>query len=181
MREVPARMARKTPRRRSGAAAVEFALCLPLLMILLLGLWEVGRLIQLQQILSNAAREGARIAAQGITINSKSTPTQIRVYSGTPGVQQTVVDYLNQAGVPMTTANTTVTFAYLTGDTTLTEPYQASKGQQFKVTVTIPVSTLRWSFATLLGLDTLSTSVVWTSLVDDPFTVDTTLPSWSGF
>lgn len=151
---------------------------LPLLLVLLLGLWEVGRLLQLAQILNNAAREGARIAAQGVTINSTGSPTQIRVFTGSPNVKQTIVYYLNQAGVGVTSSNTNVSFAYLTGDTTLSEPYQATKGQMFRVSVTIPVSSLRWSLVTLLGLNQLSTSVVWTSLVDDPFTFDPTLPNW---
>src|SRR5687768_8235143 len=87
--EVHGRMNAKPARR--GAAAVEFALTLPLLMVLLLGLWEVGRLIQLAQVLNNAAREGARVAAQGMTINNSGSPTLIHVSSGSPNVKQTIV------------------------------------------------------------------------------------------
>ena len=64
----------RPPRSRGAAAAVEFALVLPVLVTLMVGLWEVGRIIQVQQVLSNAAREGARVAAQGQTINSTSAP-----------------------------------------------------------------------------------------------------------
>lgn len=45
---------------RPGTAAVEFAVVLPLLFILLFGLWEVGRIVEVQQVAWNAAREGAR-------------------------------------------------------------------------------------------------------------------------
>jgi Flp pilus assembly protein TadG len=52
--------------RRSGVAAVELAFLLPLVLIpLLFGMWEVGRLIECQQVVSNAAREGARAASTG--------------------------------------------------------------------------------------------------------------------
>ena len=46
-------------------AAVEFAMILPVILTLLLGIWEVGRMIEIQQILYNAAREGGRQAAYG--------------------------------------------------------------------------------------------------------------------
>jgi len=46
-----------------GAAAVEFALVLPVLLVLLFGIMEVGRLFQVQATLSAAAREGVRVMA----------------------------------------------------------------------------------------------------------------------
>lgn len=49
--------------RESGAAAVEFALVLPLLLILLAGIVDFGRAFYTQVVLTNAAREGARLVA----------------------------------------------------------------------------------------------------------------------
>src|SRR5262249_3227792 len=66
MKRVPPR-----PGPRRGAAAVELALLLPFLLALLLGVWEVGRLIQINQVLSNAAREGARQASTGEKTNDQ--------------------------------------------------------------------------------------------------------------
>ncbi|MBW2187820.1 MAG: pilus assembly protein [Deltaproteobacteria bacterium] len=43
-----------------GAALVEFALVLPLLLLLLVGLIEFGLLFYNKQVLTNASREGAR-------------------------------------------------------------------------------------------------------------------------
>jgi Flp pilus assembly protein TadG len=48
-----------------GAAAVEFALVLPLLLILIFGLIDFGRALNEQIVLTQAAREGARVAALG--------------------------------------------------------------------------------------------------------------------
>jgi Flp pilus assembly protein TadG len=157
---------------------VEFALTLPLLVTLMLGVWEIGRLVQLQQLLSNAAREGARVAAQGETINSTGAPTMIQVSTGSPNVQDTVINYLKQAGLNASTSNVTVTFAFISGDTSLTQPYQGNKGQFFRVSVSLSTSAMGWSSVSLLGINKLDTSVIWTSLVDDPFTLDPTLPSW---
>ncbi|WP_242684832.1 TadE/TadG family type IV pilus assembly protein [Microbacterium sp. SD291] len=46
-----------------GAAAVEFALVVSLLMVLLLGIFEFGRMFNEQIAVSNAAREAARVMA----------------------------------------------------------------------------------------------------------------------
>ncbi|HVI97025.1 MAG TPA: TadE/TadG family type IV pilus assembly protein, partial [Anaeromyxobacter sp.] len=47
-------------RHERGAAAVEFALVLPLLLVLLLGAIDWGYFFFLQEVVVNAAREGAR-------------------------------------------------------------------------------------------------------------------------
>lgn len=46
-----------------GAAAVEFALVLPVLVLLVMGLMEFSLVFNAQLSLSNAAREGARVMA----------------------------------------------------------------------------------------------------------------------
>ena len=43
--------------RRHGAAAVEFAVTLPLMVLVLTGLWEVGRITQVDEVMWNSARE----------------------------------------------------------------------------------------------------------------------------
>ncbi len=54
------RRARTTSER--GAALLEVALTLPLLLLVAIGIFEFGRAYQTWQILTNAAREGARVA-----------------------------------------------------------------------------------------------------------------------
>ena len=49
----------KKPRER-GAAAVEFALILPVLVLILFGIIEFGLLLYDKQVITNASREGAR-------------------------------------------------------------------------------------------------------------------------
>jgi Flp pilus assembly protein TadG len=48
-----------------GAAAVEFALLLPLLLLIVFGIIDFGRAINAQVTLTQAAREGARLVALG--------------------------------------------------------------------------------------------------------------------
>jgi hypothetical protein len=66
---------RLAPRNERGAVAVEFALVVPVLLLLVLGMIDFGRLWFTQVSLSQAAREGARLEALGSS----------RVYSGTTG------------------------------------------------------------------------------------------------
>lgn len=53
------------PKKRRGQAMVEFALVLPLLLSLLVGIVDIGYLYNHQLILTNAAREGARMGTLG--------------------------------------------------------------------------------------------------------------------
>jgi Flp pilus assembly protein TadG len=142
----------KLPRPRRAVAAVEFAVILPFLMIVLVGIWEVGRLVHVQQILNNSAREGARLAAQGLIVNKDSEPTLILVDEGSPNVKTTIENYLREAGIDPT--GLTLSFKYLDGDKAKTQPHQATKGQKFRVYITLPMANVRW---TLLSLTSRST------------------------
>jgi len=62
---------REGQRLRRGAAAVEAALVLPVVVVLLFGILEYGRYLMTLQVLTNAAREGAHYAlthTQPVTI-----------------------------------------------------------------------------------------------------------------
>jgi hypothetical protein len=48
-------------KREEGAAAVEFALLLPLLLLILFGIIEFGLVLYNQEVITNASREGARL------------------------------------------------------------------------------------------------------------------------
>ncbi|MYM30294.1 pilus assembly protein [Duganella sp. CY15W] len=59
-------MQRLPPRqRRQGIAAVEFALLLPILLVLLIALLDMARGLQANMILVNLSREGANLASRG--------------------------------------------------------------------------------------------------------------------
>ncbi len=84
----------------SGASAVEFALVLPLLLLLILGIVEFGTLFYRQAIISWSSREAARTGiVQG---TPKPTARQ---------VEAVVSSVLRKAGLGMGTAAVTVTGA----------------------------------------------------------------------
>ena len=53
----------KFGKRQEGQSVVEFALVLPIFILLLMGMIEFGRIWMTMNVLSSASREGARIAA----------------------------------------------------------------------------------------------------------------------
>src|SRR5262249_28012512 len=135
-----------------GIAAVEFAVLSPLMVMLLLGMWEVGRMLQVQQSMSNAAREGGRQASTGQLTNSE--------------VQQVVRDYLNRAGVP--TTNLTVNVTNLTNGGDVSAAVQMDKLQ---VDVSVPVQDFRWVSLYLVTDPTtmMNARAVWYSYKDQDF------------
>jgi len=174
-----ARLHRRDTRR--GTAAVEMAVALPLLVTMMLGTWEVGRLVEVAQIMTNAAREGARLAAQGKIVALTGSYTDIYASSGSPNVTTTVQNYLNNAGINTTGLVVTFKFVDAAGNPVAspTDPCQGTKGQRFRVTVTLPYSSFRWTNVALFPVTNLTVFCDWFSLVDDPFTVNTAIPGWN--
>jgi len=109
---------RSTPSSRRGAAVVEFAIVAPLFLLLVFGIIEFGRMVMVQQVITNAAREGAR---QGIVPGSSSSQ-----------VNNTVSTYLN--GTSIGGATTTVS----------PDPAAATYGQGITVTVSVPFTSVSW-------------------------------------
>lgn len=163
---------------RRGSAAVEFAVVLPLLVTVLVGVWEIGRLIQLQQIMSSAARDGARLASQASVIGVDGAATQIAMNTGSPNVEGTVRDYLRASGIT-DLEGLQISFQFIEGDVGATEPYQGVKNQRFRIRVTMPYEKLRWTDLSLINPTTLSGECIWQMMVDDPFTLNPALPGWS--
>ena len=77
-----------------GAELIEFALTLPLLLLLVLGIIEFGFLFQEYEVVTNAAREGARLGAlvpsAGYTTNE---------------AKNRITDYLTAGGLDVAQAN----------------------------------------------------------------------------
>ena len=70
--------------RERGAAAVEFALILPVLVLILFGIIEFGLLLYDQQVITNASREGARagIVQAATRPNATAITSVVTGYTG---------------------------------------------------------------------------------------------------
>ena len=71
-------------RGQEGAAAVEFALVLPILIFLVLGGMDFGHRLYMQHLITNASREGARYAAKYTGTTGTPTSDQISNYVKLP-------------------------------------------------------------------------------------------------
>jgi Flp pilus assembly protein TadG len=104
---------------RRGAAVVEFAVVAPIFFLMVFGMIEFGRMVMVQQIITNASREGARVAVlDGTTASAVSTQVQ---------------NYLTGSAV----SGATVTI-------NPTDPSTAGYGAPVTVTVSVPFSQVSW-------------------------------------
>jgi Flp pilus assembly protein TadG len=84
-------------RSESGAELIEFALTLPLLLLVVLGIIEFGFVFQQYEVVTNAAREGARIASLSSTYGATAA-TRIS------NAKARVNDYLTAGGLSTSAA-----------------------------------------------------------------------------
>ena len=111
--------AKRNQRARRGAAVTEFAVVAPIMIMLTMGMIEIGRMVMVKQVMVNASREGARLGALPGTSNSEVTSR----------VQQEL-DSASITGVSIS-----VTPANLV---------TAPAGSQVKVLLSVPASQISW-------------------------------------
>lgn len=83
--------AKATRRRDSGQSLAEFAIVLPILLALLVGIFEFGVAWNRKQVLTNAAREGARLAVLPSTFSSDDVDDVVDNYLTSAGIDPTSV------------------------------------------------------------------------------------------
>lgn len=120
---------------RGGAAAVEFAVLCPVLVLLIFGGIDMGQFINSGQVVSSASRVGVRVATRDATIH-------------TSAVTDAVVDYISQH-IPGLSRDTIV------GATTVTVKAEGTtisgiglggvpSGRRLDVTVAFNYAAIRW-------------------------------------
>ena len=88
-----------------GAELLEFALAIPLILVMLIGLLDFAHAYNLKQKLANAAREGARLAASEGTYDiTSSAPTSVQ------SVKDDVTTYLADASVDTSFIGTSMSY-----------------------------------------------------------------------
>ena len=103
-----------------GQALVETALILLALFLFLFGIWEAGRVIQVQQALTDAAREGARLS---VPPKTQTMPGETLYEEDASRLEAAVQSYLNAAFIYGATVNVDPAFQIVltTGTTTFTQ------------------------------------------------------------
>jgi Flp pilus assembly protein TadG len=153
---------RRIHRTREGAAAVEFAVCLPFLLIMILGVWEVGRMVEVRQLMQTAVREGGRQAS-----TANISPAEVQTY---------VVNYLKTNGI--TSVNLSDVVVENITDSTRSDPRQALQLDRLRITLTVDFDSTRWIIlSSITGTTTLTATADWYSMADVPITVNTVIPT----
>lgn len=149
--------------RRRGIAAVEAAVCLPLILTLLVGTWEVGRILEVQQFLEVGAREAARQAGSGLLTNAQ--------------VKQIAAGYVRNAlrdtNGTMTQNLSVSVSVYHASDPETAVDIDVSHADSLDVLVidvSIPYSDVRWiNLPMITSASILKGRSIWVSLKNFPF------------
>lgn len=110
---------RKRYTARRGTAVVEFAVIAPIFLLLVFGIIEFGRLVNVQSVVTNAAREGARVGVLDGTTNDE--------------IENRIDAYLSGSGV----SGQTVTVTTL-------PPDGSDSAERVSVSVSIPFDQVSW-------------------------------------
>jgi len=88
-------------RREDGAALVETAFVLPIMLLVSVGIFEFGRAYQTWQVITNATREGARVAVLP-DYTDDSVKARVRTYLKDGGLSAAIVDDTAKTNVEIT-------------------------------------------------------------------------------
>src|SRR5262249_10652151 len=118
----------------------------------LVGIWEMARMIEIQQIISNAAREGARQAATGELTDSQ--------------VKDVVTQYVTNQGLPTDHLELNVWNQTRGGDV-----INAQGLDELHVTSSIPTGDVRWVLLSLVtdASSKIQAESVWMSIKDKDY------------
>ncbi len=140
---------------RKGAAMMECALTLPVLMILVLGILEVGSGLRASTILQSACRESGRLTAMDwrYIVHENQTPNE--------KVIQDLKNFVTAAGLKGNASTVTVTHADGENEGQTFDLADPDNDLQFvRVEVTLPYSSVSVFPLTYLAGKTLKASVV---------------------
>lgn len=140
-------------RREDGAALIEAAFTLPIMLLICVGILEFGRAYQTWQVVTNASREGARVAILPAFSNA-SVDARVRTYLKNGGLPASIVD------------NTSATHVLITDTTIPIDAAAATTAAATRVVVEYP-----FDFMVLQGVAQL---VVNGSTAGQAFTMRTT-------
>lgn len=178
---------------RPGAAAAEFAICLPLILLILTGLWEVGRCSEVAVVMWNSAREAARDASLGqdnlqavatnlLTYLQGAEPTAFGQGHSTSMISPVITLPSNTYGYTCwdNTANRelyTMSYSDLT-NTSVTDPTLANQLDVYLINVSAPYKSIAISpLSQITATTRISVTVDWASMLDTPFQITPYLPA----
>lgn len=160
--------ARNMVRNSSGAAAVEFALIAPILLLMVLGITEMGKMVHIRSVLESAARAGTQAAfnasmttAAEITTAEATMETRATTAitnSGIGGVPTVLGEIgCHCSGDPATDFNDCVSLTCATGE----KRYIARVTVSRPFTPLVDMSNLPGGFSVDLSMTLTGNSTLW--------------------
>ena len=144
---------------RHGLAMIEFAMVLPIMIMVVLGVIEFARAFEVSTILETAAREGARLGMLS-NIDTEDLSANQRVI-------QDVKRFVAAAGVPADDLEVTITgwevpniATGTSGDPSNVNLEDATRTTFFEVEVTVPYESVAYTSPIFLGGATLRGNLV---------------------
>lgn len=136
-----------------GVAALELMCVLPFMLVMISGVLELARMIEVKQVLTTAAREGGRQAAAGLITADQA--------------EDVVREYLERAGMPASRAVVTVQNATMAAR----DPRDATQLDHLRIRVEMPFEDVRIAGLRILSNDETRVRVetTWLSLKDKPY------------
>jgi len=110
---------------RRGTTAVEMAMIVPFILLVVLGSIEFSRIIMIKQSLTNSAREGCRFACLATSTDHEKVDEQVRYY-----LKRCFVNHQNQGKVVVTMTPSTLD--------------QIESGTDITIQVSVEVSKTSW-------------------------------------
>lgn len=138
---------------RRGAVAVEFAVVLPFFAALVIGTIEIGRALEVSQMMLIAVREGARLPA-----TDYAKPVA-QLQATNANVIADIRNYLRYAGVPINNLTVEITNA----ETNASLDFQDNPGDEprlYRIRATIPFNSVAYMTPFFLRDRNLSQSIV---------------------
>ncbi len=103
----------RTNRRARGQSLIEMAFITPIFLVMLVGMVEYGRVLLTQHVITNAAREGARLA---VVFGASDTTVQSTVNSlisnGSLTLSKATITIAGNGGATGSTASVTISYPY---------------------------------------------------------------------
>jgi Flp pilus assembly protein TadG len=100
---------------KDGQSIVEFAMILPVLLLVLFGITEFGRAIMVTNVLNSASREGARLAAVSAVGDSLSVRNRVLEVLNAANIEAKTIDIQVSALDRTVTVTVTTDFEVLSG------------------------------------------------------------------
>lgn len=173
-------------RETNGAELLEFALALPMILVMVVGLLDFARAYNIKQKMANAVREGARYQAVETADRSDATPASVTT------LRDDVVTYLTNSGVSTSFIGTTLSYD---GGTCTGTWYTTSSGVSYGLEVERCVSiadssgtsipstrvTLYYPYDWTFGFNSIIKLLIPSSTFSNPITIqaDATISNFS--